>query len=101
MTPSLDLAELLRLKLPERVGVHYQAFGIFLLDDRNGYKVNNMKMRCHGDPEAIVTDILQTWLGGSHGETPSWKNLVESLRLCELNVLAKEIEEHAAESSFV
>ena len=43
---------------------------------------------------AIVTDILQKWLGGD-GLPVSWQSLVQTLKDCSLNALASDVEKHA------
>jgi len=66
-------------------------FGTFLLNDKTGSQVNTIKKACHYDPEEIVTTILEEWLTGK-GRPCTWKILIETLRDCDLNGLADQIE---------
>ena len=85
-----DLPELLRLKVPERAGVHYTKFGTLLLNDTTGCRVKNIEKSNKEDPELIVINILRDWL--SREPTPvTWENIIETLRESGLSGLAKEI----------
>ena len=66
-------------------------FGTFLLNDKTGSQVNNIKKACHYDPEDIVMTILEEWLTGN-GRPCTWRTLIETLRDCDLNGLANQIE---------
>ncbi|CAI8024593.1 hypothetical protein GBAR_LOCUS14287 [Geodia barretti] len=87
------LPQLLRLKVPQRVGVHASNFGIFLLDDTLGSAVRNIEAKCRGDYEAAVKEILQQWLQGK-GIPVTWENLISTLSDIDLNVLASEINDY-------
>ena len=95
---QLTLPELLRLKVPERVGTKYQEFGIFLLNDIHGNRVESLKHQHMGDPSRITMGILQEWLEG-RGLPVSWQTLIQTLRNVNLNVLADEVA--AAHQSFL
>ena len=86
-----SLPELLQLKIPQHVGTEYKTFGIFLLHDKTGSRVNSFKHACLGDPENIVTRILEEWLIGK-GKPCTWQILIKTLRDCEFTVLADQIE---------
>ena len=73
------LPELLQLKIPQNVSTEYKTFGIFLLHDKTGSRVNNFKQACLGDPENIVTRILEEWLVGK-GKPCTWQILIKILR---------------------
>ena len=85
------LSELFRLKIPQHVGAEYKTFGIFLLNDKRGSRVNSFRQACLGDPENIVTRILEEWLIGK-GKLCTWQILIKTLRNCEFTVLADQIE---------
>ena len=85
------LPELLELKVPLRVRDKYESFGIFLLNDDTGDKVAVIKDRCRDDPEKVTLAILRDWVRGC-GVTVSWESLVETLRKCEISLLADQIE---------
>ena len=85
-----SLPELLRLELPQRVGNNYTNFGIFLLEDRTGSRVDAIEDECRGMPDRITRKILQEWVGG-RGAALTWDTLVKMLRDCKLTVLADEV----------
>ena len=58
------LPELLRFKIPQQVGTDYNNFGIFLLEDRTGSRVDAIEDECRGKPDRITRKILQEWVGG-------------------------------------
>ena len=86
----LNLPELLRLGVPEAVGVNYKRFGIFLLNDTKGSRLASIEDECRGRPEEIMLKILQEWLKGK-GLPVSWKTLIKTLRDTGLPTLAEEI----------
>ena len=85
------LPQLLRLKIPQRVGSHYSTFGILLLNDANGSKVLALRKSCNGDVDDIILRILQEWLEGRGLEPVSWETLVQTLRDSDLSPLANEV----------
>ena len=85
------LTELLELKVPLRVRDNYDAFGILLLNDDNGDKMAVIKNDCRGDAKKITLAILTDWVRGG-GVTVTWESLVETLRKCEISLLADQIE---------
>ena len=86
-----SLPKLLRLHLCEKIGVHYRKFGIILLNDKDGNQVDviehDFKMSYQ-----MTLKILQEWVIG-RGLPVTWKTLDQSLRDCNLNDLANEIQE--------
>ena len=44
------------------------------------------------DPEDIVVSILQEWIAG-RGRPLTWETLIKTLRDCDLNPLADEVED--------
>ena len=86
-----SLPELLRLELPQRVGNNYTNFGIFLLEDRTGSRVDAIEDECCGKPYRITRKILQEWVEG-RGAARTWDALVKTLRDCDLNTLADHIQ---------
>ena len=84
------LPELLRLKIPQKVGPNYKIFGTFLLNDMMGNRVTSIELASLGKPESILWEILREWVGG-RGAVPTWDTLVKILRDCELEVLAREV----------
>ena len=86
-----SLPELLRLQVPQTVGNNYTNFGIFLLEDRTGSRVDAIEDECRGKPDRITRKILQEWVGG-RGAALTWDTLVKTLRDCELNTLADHVQ---------
>ena len=87
-----SLPKLLDLEIPERVGADYRKFGIFLLNDTTGSKVDSIEIECLGKPDRITLKILQCWVVGK-GEPPTWHTLRRTLNRCKLTVLAEQIME--------
>ena len=86
------LPQLMRLKIPEKVGGNYRNFGTLLLNDDAGCLVDIAEKSCHYQPDDIVTSILRKWL--QEGPTPvTWDNLIQVLRDCNLQTLAKCVEQ--------
>ena len=86
-----DLTELLRLKIPEKVGVKYFNFGINLLGDKTGQQLGTFQSDCHYKAEPIVKKILRSWL--TREPTPvTWGNLIQTLRKSNLSTLADDVE---------
>jgi hypothetical protein len=81
---------LLRLKIPQRVGANYSTFGILLLNDTVGSRVNSLE-ELPKKPEKIVLRILQEWLEGRGVEPVTWETLIVTLRDCDLSALADEV----------
>ena len=65
---------------------------MFLLDDRNGTRVNNIEHKHREDAERINTEILREWATGRGKKPVSWETLTEVLRDIEFSALASEIE---------
>ena len=85
------LPQLIRLKIPEKVGTKYREFGILLLNDKAGDLVEIARESCHNQLDDIVTSILREWL--RKAPTPvTWDNLTQVLRDCDLRTLAEYVE---------
>ena len=80
------------INIPEEIGTNYNRFGMFLLDDPNGTRVNNIERKHRGDAMQINTEILREWAIGRGKKPVSWETLTEVLRDIELGALASEIE---------
>ena len=85
------MPELLRLRVPQQVGANFSTFGIFLLNDMTGSRVDIIDTECRGKPERIVLKILQEWLEGK-GLPVTWESLIQTLRDTDLSVLADQIQ---------
>ena len=90
------LPQLMRLKIPEKVGVKYGKLGTLLLNDDTGCLVDIAEKSCHYQSDDIVTSILRKWL--QEGPTPvTWSNLIQVLRDCCLQGLAQYVEHNHRE----
>ena len=81
-----SMPELLHLKVPERVGQEYFKFGVLLLNDGDGSKMDDIK-----GSDNTMRMILKEWLRGQ-GESVTWKTLIDTLRACKLSSLATDVE---------
>ena len=78
----------------EKIGTDYHNFGIHLLHDPNGVRVQVIEHDCHGNCEEINTAIIVRWLkGGEKGRPVTWKVLCEALKNAGLVTLAEEVSE--------
>ena len=87
------MPELLRLKIPQGVGGNCYTFGIFLLNDETGGKVDAFKREYHGDTESVVRRILREWLEGK-GVPVTWGSLIKTLQDVELLAMAYQIQDN-------
>ena len=85
-----SLPELLRLEIPQHVATKYESFGILLLNDETGSRVDSIVDDCRGISERITTKILKEWIAG-RGKPLTWSSLIETLRQCQLTEVAAHI----------
>ena len=69
----------------------FYPFGLLLLDDKKGKKVQGIVYKHGRDVEQINMEILQRWIGGEGKQPVTWGTLVEVLRDVELTALADDI----------
>ena len=79
-----------KINIPERIGTNYKTFGIFLLNDGNGAKVESIAKE-EGDLIHISLKILSKWLQGEGMQPPTWTTIIEALEMSNLGALAKDI----------
>ena len=65
---------------------------MFLLDDKNGVKVEAISMKHNNNAENISQEILSKWVRGMGKQRVTWSTLIEVLRDIDRNNLAKDIE---------
>ena len=76
------------------IGTDYHNFGIQLLHDPNGVRVEAIEHNWHGNCEKINTAIIMRWLrGGEEGRPVTWAVLREALKKAGLVTLAEEVSE--------
>ena len=67
-------------------------FGMCLLQDENGERVDLLKKtHTHDGPEGITDAIIQKWLTSGAAPTCTYQHLIECLRQSELGALAEDI----------
>lgn len=81
-----------KINIPQEIGVKYYKFGLFLLEDDTGARIQSIAHQFMNNPEQINMDVLQQWLTGKGKHPITWKTLTEVLHDIELNTLAREIE---------
>ena len=81
-----------KINIPQEIGTKYCQFGIHLLNDHNGNRVQSIEHSCHKESERINIKIIQEWVAGKGKNPVNWKTLTEVLHDIELRALASEIE---------
>ena len=76
----------------EKVGTKYNKFGVLLLEDESGSKVDTIESHYREDPERINHEIFRRWLKGEGKQPVTWKTLTEVLHDSHLSCIAEEIE---------
>ena len=98
-TPTLNLLELTKIKGTDDLNViqkiaagDYKIFGMHLLQDENGVKVDLiMKNHSQGGAEGITCAIFQKWLIDGPEHTRTYEHLMQCLRKSGLGALADDI----------
>ena len=85
------LPELLCLNVHKKVGANYYTFGILLLNDATGSRVDSIKVECVSTPDTIMIKILQEWVQGNGLLPVTWNTLIETLKKTGLPELAADI----------
>ena len=80
------------INIAEKISTKYHDFGLLLLNDHNGTRVQNMELKHREDAERINKEILQEWATGRGKKPVSWQTLTEVLCDIGLRTLASEIE---------
>ena len=73
------------------IGTNYYDFGVNLLQDDTGAKMNAIVEHCCEDATDINRQVLHKWLEGRGKQPVSWATLATELELCGLTQLAKNI----------
>ena len=81
-----------RINIPQEIGIKYYQFGLLLLEDDTGARIQVLIHKHMKDAEQINIEILQQWLAGRGKHPITWKILTEVLYDIELSTLAREIE---------
>ena len=74
-----------------RISTKYYTFGIKLLEDRDGSRMDAIEHRHQRDPIRINTDVMKEWLLGKGRQPVSWTTLATVLEGIGLSTLAQDI----------
>ena len=77
----------------QQIGTKCHDFGVLLLEDDSGSKVDAITHEHRDNPYQINCAVIKQWLRGEGRKPVNWNTLVVVLRDVKLVTLAKEIEE--------
>ena len=80
------------INIPEKISTKYHDFGLLLLDDSNGTRVQIIEHKYREDAERINKEIIREWATGRGKKPVTWETLMEVLHDIGLSMLASEIE---------
>ena len=80
-----------RINIPLEISTKYYQFGVLLLKDETGARMEAIIHKHMKDVEQINQEILKQWIAGKGEEPVTWETLVEVLRDVELTDLASDI----------
>ena len=80
-----------RINIIEQIGTKYYEFGIHLLQDNTGSKMDTIMADCHGVSLNINRQILCKWIRGGGKQPVTWATLATEIDKCGLTELAKTI----------
>ena len=80
-----------KIRIISAVASRWQELGDQLDFDEFGAKLDTIKNKNHGDPEACCREMFQHWLKGSGVRPCSWRKLIELLKDCDFDVLAGQV----------
>ena len=82
-----------RINIINKVSPRWSEFAVQLDFDNDGTTMQMIRERCYPDPEDCCKEMMREWLSGKGRQPVTWELLVEILKDCELEVLAKQVEE--------
>ena len=80
-----------RINIPQEIGIKYFEFGILLLEDATGARVDAIALKHLNNAQQINLEILKEWIGGRGAQPVDWPTLVKVLKDIGLIVLADDI----------
>ena len=81
-----------KINILKKIGVRYNAFGIFLLNDNDGSVTDALQKTCMRDSDEINLKISRKWLQGE-GKLPiTWVTFLRVLKNIDMKPLAFDIE---------
>lgn len=75
----------------DEISASFTSFGVKMLKDRTGAKVEAIRKKQLGDPVETSKEIVRQWLGGG-GIPATWDQLVKCLIHAELKTIATDID---------
>ena len=78
--------------ITEKVGTEYAKLGLWLLEDKDGSKIEQIESDCHYKSAVIIRKILTRWVRGEGKQPVTWKTLIEVLNIIKLTELASSIQ---------
>lgn len=79
------------ISIPSEIGSRYFEFGVFLLNDTTGSKIESICREMRDNSEDIVRKILMEWLSGKGRQPVTWETLIQTLIDASLSTLAEDI----------
>ena len=93
MTEGVEFqGKIRKINIPQEIGIKYRQFGVFLLQDDNGTRVDSIAHKHMNDAEQINKEVLEEWIAGRGKHPVTWQTLAEVLHGIKLRTLAREIE---------
>ena len=80
-----------RINIPQEIITKYYQFGVLLLKDATGARIEIIFHNHTRDAEQISLEIFKKWLSGKGEQPVTWQTLVEVLCDVELTTLASDI----------
>ena len=81
-----------KIEVIKSVAPFWKDVGYFLDFDEYGSYVDSIEKKCSHNPDECCTEMLKQWLQGKASRKPTWKDLIDILKDCELNTVADELE---------
>ena len=82
-----------RINIPQQIITKYNQFGVLLLKDATGARIEIIIQNHPRDAEQICLEIFKQWLAGEGEQPVTWQTLVEVLCDVGLATLASDIAE--------
>ena len=87
--PMLDGS---KINILTQIGVHYNVFGPFLLNDDDGSVTDALQKECMRESHAINLEISKKWLQGKGKWPITWATFLRVLKKMDMKALAFHIE---------
>ena len=80
-----------RINIPKEIGTKCYQFGVLLLKDETGARIETVIRKHLNDAEQINMESFKLWFAGEGEQPVTWGTLVEVLRDVKLTTLASDI----------